>query len=474
MGSVVATVGAGNAPVTLTGGVFYGAPVGRSLGSLIVVVPGRLGIFDIGNTVVRAQINQDPLTGGIVVNGPEIPAITQGIPLGIRRLQLSIDRPGFLYNSSGCDARTFSATAVTQAGTTDTATAPYAATGCGLLPFEPTVQASVEGTKNVARGSRVPFRVRVAQGGGQTALRSVRVRIPSVLKPDVNVVPRACDARRIDPSQCKPRSQIGTATAKTPFLQNPISGPVRFAVTVRPPRAGTGTRIPDLITSLTGETDIRLYSGDRIDDAGRLETTFDSIPDVPLDEFTLDVIGGNASPFTLQQELCEQPLEPMQATVTAQDGRTRIIAVPVTAPACASRPKLAVTATKLRGTRTVVRFVVTAGTAPGKKVRRVRLTLPPQLDVVGARLKAARITVGTKRLPGRVLERTSARRLRLTLPTNASKVTVTLSRGAVRLSRQGRRSLGGRSAMTLTFKGVGTESGSRATNLRAVVRASAR
>ena len=97
VGSVSAKVGAGTNPFQITGGSVYiagpykGAPL-----SLSIVVPAQAGIFDLGTVVVRAAVFVDPTDAHLRVLSDPVPQILEGIPLRLRQIALSIDRPGFM------------------------------------------------------------------------------------------------------------------------------------------------------------------------------------------------------------------------------------------------------------------------------------------------------------------------------------------------------------------------------------------
>ena len=79
-------------------GPYKGAPFGLS-----IVVPAVAGPYNLGNVVVRAAIRVDPHTARITVVSDPLPTILQGIPLQVRKVNVTIDRSGFMFNATNCE-----------------------------------------------------------------------------------------------------------------------------------------------------------------------------------------------------------------------------------------------------------------------------------------------------------------------------------------------------------------------------------
>ena len=72
-------------------GPYEGAPFGLS-----VVVPALAGPFDLGTVVMRAKVAVDPHTAQLTVTSDPLPAIEEGVPLDIRTIDVTVDRPDFI------------------------------------------------------------------------------------------------------------------------------------------------------------------------------------------------------------------------------------------------------------------------------------------------------------------------------------------------------------------------------------------
>ena len=108
---------------------------------------------------------------------------------------------------------------------------------------------------------------------------------------------------------CPKASIVGTATATTPILDEPLSGPVYFVKNIRKdPKSGREIRtLPKLVIPLVGQNGVKLTltgTSDVVDD--QLVTTFDNIPDAPVSSFKLSIIGGKGGILTVSgADICK-------------------------------------------------------------------------------------------------------------------------------------------------------------------------
>ena len=102
VGTTTVGAGAGSSPVFVPqpgksptavylAGPYKGAPF-----SLSIVVPAQAGPFDLGLVVVRAAIFVDPIDSHVTVKSDPLPTMRDGVPLRVRDVRVTIDRPGFM------------------------------------------------------------------------------------------------------------------------------------------------------------------------------------------------------------------------------------------------------------------------------------------------------------------------------------------------------------------------------------------
>ena len=133
--------------------------------------------------------------------------------------------------------------------------------------------------------------------GGQANLKKVGVKLPLsvALDPDnANALCEFVDGSKVTPT-CPAASIVGTATAVTPILDEPLTGPVYFVKNVRKDaKSGRDIKtLPKLVIPLVGQNGVKLTltgTSDVVDD--QLVTTFANIPDAPVSSFTLKIDGG--------------------------------------------------------------------------------------------------------------------------------------------------------------------------------------
>jgi hypothetical protein len=81
------------------------------------------GPFDFGNVVVRSRVEVDRHTAKLKVISDPLPTILQGIPLDVRDVRVSIDRPRFMINPTNCAPKSVRATVGSTQGATRSRTA---------------------------------------------------------------------------------------------------------------------------------------------------------------------------------------------------------------------------------------------------------------------------------------------------------------------------------------------------------------
>jgi hypothetical protein len=273
-------------------GPYKGAPY-----SLSIVVPAQAGPFDLGTVVVRTALFVDPLDAHITARSDPFPTILQGIPLQVREVRVTLDRPDFILNPTNCAQKQITGSVGAVDGQAVAVSSAYAASDCSALDLKPKLAIALTGKGQTTDDKHPGVHAVVSQPAGQANLKKVVVSLPLSLALDPDNANGLCeftDGSKVDPT-CPKASIVGKAVARTPILDQPLTGPVYFVKNVRKdPKSGREIRtLPKLVIPLTGPNGVRLNlvgTSSVVDD--RLVTTFDNIPDAPVSDFTLDIAGG--------------------------------------------------------------------------------------------------------------------------------------------------------------------------------------
>jgi hypothetical protein len=338
-------------PVYLTGR-YNGAPFGLSIVEHAEAGPFNLGPEGGKPIVVRAAISVDPHTAQITVTSSELSHILQGIPLQVRTINVIIDRPGFIFNPTSCEALTVAGKITSVQGAATGVSSPFEAANCANLSFNPSFKVSTAGRASRADGAS--FDVKVTSkggpqpGGGEANISSVKVDLPKQLPSRLTTLQKACLAVTFEanPANCPRASDVGTATAVTPVLANPLTGPAYLV-------SHGGEAFPDLEIVLQGEGITLVLDGHTKIKSGITSSTFRTVPDAPISSFELKLPTGRYSilgadvPASANYSLCGQALK-MPTVITGQNGAIVKQATKITVTGCAKVKK----ATKKHRTKT--------------------------------------------------------------------------------------------------------------------------
>lgn len=278
VGSVNTAAGPGPDPTVVAGkayltGPYKGAPYG-----LAVVVPAVAGPFDLGTVVIRQALFIDPTDGHVTAVSDPFPTILQGIPLRLKRVEVTLDRSSFTFNPTSCEPMAISGAFTSIGGARSVKSPGFQATGCRELSFNPSFSASTRGVTSKAKGASLV--VKIAQRPGEANIRKVDLQLPIALPSRLTTLQKACsDAQfKLNPAGCPEGSFIGTATAHTPALNVPLSGP---AILV----SHGGEAFPDVQFVLQGEGVEIVLDGKTNIKKGITYSRFETVPDAPISSF---------------------------------------------------------------------------------------------------------------------------------------------------------------------------------------------
>jgi hypothetical protein len=297
VGTVRAGVGPGPTPFFASGkayltGPYKGAPYG-----LAVVVPATAGPFDLGNVVVRSSLKIDPADGHVTATTDSFPTIVKGIPLRLRRVDVTLDRASFTFNPTSCEPMSISAVLSSTVGLAAPASSRFQVGGCGELPFKPRFAVATQARTSRLNGASLT--VDVAQSPGEAGISKVELQLPKVLPSRLTTLQKACTNAQFNanPAGCPAGSDVGTATAITPVLNVPLTGPAYLV-------SHGGAAFPDLEFVLQGEGVKIVLDGKTDIKNGITYSRFDTVPDAPIRSFTANFPEGPHSILAATANLC--------------------------------------------------------------------------------------------------------------------------------------------------------------------------
>ena len=297
IGSVAVEVGSPPSTATLRGGLYFTGPYGQAPFGMAVQIQTRLGPFDLGSIVMRGAGNVDPRTGRLTVSMDRMPESVEGIPIRFQSFQLNMDRPGFIHNPTSCAANSTEAHLVAPGGATADLSSPFEVRGCGRLGFRPAIKLALVGRHQLHKGGRPGMRVALRQRPHDANLRAMRLALPPAFEFAPGGVEEICSHYDAVRGRCPSGSRIGSATAQTSILKQPLNG----AIYVAQPQ---GNGLPDIWTRFRGEgVQVNMKGHSTVED-GRLVLELAGLPDMPLSSFTMRLRQGKQGAIALAVRPC--------------------------------------------------------------------------------------------------------------------------------------------------------------------------
>jgi hypothetical protein len=340
LGEATTALGAGPAPYWLTGGnVYLTGPYNGGPFGLSIVLPTVAGPFTLtgnggaGREIVRGSIRIDPHTAQMTIVSDPLPTILQGIPLGIRTVDLTINRPGFIFNPTSCNPLAVSGAISSAQGAGAAVSSRFQAANCANLKFSPKLTALTYANGEFT-GHGASLHVKITTGSGQANIRSLKLDLPQRLPARLETIQKACPETvfRTNPAACPKASVIGSATVATPVLDTPMRGP---AILV----SHGGKGFPDMVLVLQAQgVRVDLIGALFVDQHNITSTTFRTIPDVPIRRLDLLLPEGARSILAASSGLCTKKRLNILTAINGQNGARVKPTVKVAVEGC-KKPK---------------------------------------------------------------------------------------------------------------------------------------
>ncbi len=308
-----AGAGAGSKPFYAPGKVYLTGPYKGAPLSFTVVTPAVSGPYDLGNVVNRVAVNVDPTTAAVTAASDPLPQIIEGIPLRLRSVLINLDRKDFTLNPTSCDPFEVTGVLTGDQGSKAEPESRFQVANCETLDFEPKLKTVLKG--GTKRGDYPALTATLTQSpAGEANTARAVVALPHSEFLAQEHIRTICTRVQYAADNCPAASIYGKATAVSPLLDDPVSGPVYLRASSNP--------LPDLVVALKGPArqPIEVDLVGRIDSVnGGIRTTFATVPDTPVSKFTLQMQGGKKGLLRNSRDLCKSTSR-VDARILGQNG----------------------------------------------------------------------------------------------------------------------------------------------------------
>lgn len=314
--------GVGDVLTYVPGKLYLAGPYRGSPISIVAITAAKAGPFDLGTVVVREALRVNPETAEVFVDANDsdpIPHIIRGIPVHLRDIRISVDRPRFAINPTDCSSTSTASTVrgagldfVSEADDNPlTVSSPFQVADCAALGFKPKLRLFLKGG---TKRNQVPaLKAVLTARPGDANISKTTVVLPHSEFLEQGHIGTVCTRAQFnagagDGAACPPASVYGRARATTPLLDEALEGPVFL-------RSNGGERqLPDLVAALhSGKININLVGyidsvserNARGEIISRIRNRFEHVPDAPVTKFVLLMKGGKKGLLVNSTDICK-------------------------------------------------------------------------------------------------------------------------------------------------------------------------
>jgi hypothetical protein len=302
IGTVTVGAGAGPAPYYAKAKAYLGGPYKGAPLSMAIITPAVAGPYDLGTVVTRVALHVNAATAQITADADPVPSILQGIPLDVRSIDVSLDKPSFSKTGTSCDPFSVDGQLVSTLGQSAALKSRYQLGNCANLAFKPKLAIRLKG--QTKRGENPSLIATLTAKEGEANIASTAVTLPHSAFLDQSHIKTVCTRVQFaagagNGSECPAGSIYGTATAKSPLLDYTLTGNAYLR--------SSSHKLPDLVVALDGPPSqpIAIELDGRTDSVkGALRNSFEAVPDAPVSSFRLMLFGGKRGLVVNSRNLC--------------------------------------------------------------------------------------------------------------------------------------------------------------------------
>jgi hypothetical protein len=340
VGTATVGSGAGSHPLFLSGQVYLTGPYKGGAYGLATVVPAIAGPYNLGTVVVRQALDINPTDAHVTAVSDPFPTILDGVPLRIKTINLDLNRPDFIINPTSCQPFQISATITAVGGSTSSVASPFQVGSCQALPFNPKLGIKLTGKGQTKTGRHPTLTATLtAPRSGQANLKTAKVTLPLSLALDPKNTEVVCSVAQAAAIACPSNTIVGTSSAISPLLPDPLSGNVYIVQGIRTNAQGQQIKtLPSLLIPLRGDIALNLQAQTSVDSAGQLVTTFPAIPDAAVSNFQLAITGGSHGILVITggKNICKSK-QIGTSVLGSQSGKSQTSQIRLATPACGGK-----------------------------------------------------------------------------------------------------------------------------------------
>ena len=338
MGTATVGSGAGSHPLFLTGQVFLTGPYNGGAYGLATVVPAIAGPYNLGTVVVRQSLDINPNDAHVTAVSDPFPTILNGVPLRIKTVNLDLNTPNFIINPTSCQPFQITAYDRRRSAARPRRCRRRSRSGRARR-FRSTRSLGIKLTgKGQTKTGKHPTLTATltAPSSGQANLKTAEVTLPLSLALDPRNTEMVCSVQAAAAIACPSNTIVGTSSAVSPLLPDPLSGNVYIVQGIRTNAQGQQIKtLPSLLIPLKGDIALNLRAQTSVDSVGSAGD------DVPGDSRR----GGVELQADDQRRLARDPRghrrpEHLQveavrdAVLGSQSGKTETSKMKLSTPAC--------------------------------------------------------------------------------------------------------------------------------------------
>ncbi len=295
--------GTSTVAASLAGIVYNAEPLGNEPGRLGVVTPiggGNNLVSSIPFTITPRGATDYGLTGTLTdIN--RLPASQFGFNLQVRSLSFIINGSTNRYvrNPTSCMTQSSTGQAIGYDDPT-VATGPaytFETTGCAAVPFRPSLSVQIGDRGTTRLNGYPPVVIKITQPTGDADQKANKITLPPELNTN-NSAYKLCTEAQADSDTCPANSKFGNAHAKSPFLSSTLAGPVYLL-------QQTSSSLPGLLIDLQGRAHIKIKTRTQLVNNRIIQSLASNTPQLPVSELTVALNGGKTTGvFQNREDLC--------------------------------------------------------------------------------------------------------------------------------------------------------------------------